>query len=111
MTTGERIKQLRTAKGMSQEDLGKIVGVKKAAIYKYENNIVINLKRSIIDKLAIALETTPTYLLGLDEQPASFHDGLSKEDLNLLKSLSKTDRDIVLSLARQMKQRETESNS
>ena len=54
MTTGEKIKQLRIALGMSQEELGKIVGVKKAAIYKYENGLVVNLKRSTIEKLASA---------------------------------------------------------
>ena len=104
MTTGEKIKQLRIALGMSQEELGKIVGVKKAAIYKYENGLVVNLKRSTIEKLASALGTTPMYLLNLDS------DGLSKEEIELLKSLSKADRDIVFSVARQMKQRENEPN-
>lgn len=36
MTTGEKIKMLRVKKGMSQEELGKKVGVQKAAINKYE---------------------------------------------------------------------------
>ena len=90
MTTGEKIKQLRMALGMSQEELGKIVGVKKAAIYKYENGIVVNLKRSTIEKLASALGTTPMYLLNLEEKPtADDSDGLSKEEIELLKSLSK----------------------
>ena len=88
MTTGEKIKQLRIALGMSQEELGKIVGVKKAAIYKYENGLVVNLKRSTIEKLASALGTTPMYLLNLEEKPtADDSDGLSKEEIELLKSL------------------------
>ena len=111
MTTGEKIKQLRIALGMSQEELGKIVGVKKAAIYKYENGLVVNLKRSTIEKLASALGTTTLYLLNLEEKPtADDSDGLSKEEIELLKSLSKADRDIVFSVARQMKQRENEPN-
>lgn len=64
MTTGDRIKQLRTQLGMSQEELGEKIGVKKAAIHKYENGLVVNLKRSTIRKLAIALDTTPADLLG-----------------------------------------------
>lgn len=76
MTTGERIRQLRVEHQMTQEELGAKVGVQKAAIYKYENGLVVNLKRSILEKLAIALQTTPTYLMGMedkqDEQCAPF---------------------------------------
>ena len=68
MTTGDRIKQLRNTLGMSQEELGQKVGVKKAAINKYETGIVVNLKRSVIDKLSAALQTTPAYLMGWEEE-------------------------------------------
>ena len=68
MTTGEKIKMLRLRKGMSQEELGKKVGVQKAAINKYEKGIVVNLKMSTIAKLADALDVTPVYLMGIDEE-------------------------------------------
>ena len=68
MTTGERIKMLRTQLGMSQTELGEKVGVKTSAIYKYENGLVVNLKRSTIDKLAEALGTTGSYLMGYDDE-------------------------------------------
>lgn len=64
MTTGERIKQLRIAKGLSQEELGAMIGVQKAAVNKYEKNIVVNLKRSVMEKLAAALDADPVYLFG-----------------------------------------------
>lgn len=67
MTTGERIRQLRMEHQMTQEELGAKVGVQKAAIYKYENGLVVNLKRSTLEKLALALETTPTYLMGMED--------------------------------------------
>ena len=67
MTTGERIRQLRIEHQMTQEELGAKVGVQKAAIYKYENSLVVNLKRSTIEKLALVLETTPTYLIGMED--------------------------------------------
>ena len=71
MTTGERIRQLRIEHQMTQEELGAKVGVQKAAIYKYENGLVVNLKRSILEKLALVLDTTPTYLMGMeDAEPA-----------------------------------------
>lgn len=69
MTTGDRIRQLRLEHQMTQEELGARVGVQKAAIYKYENGLVVNLKRSTIEKLAAALDTTPTYLMGMEEEP------------------------------------------
>lgn len=67
MTTGERIRQLRIEHQMTQEELGAKVGVQKAAIYKYENGLVVNLKRSILEKLALVLDTTPTYLMGMED--------------------------------------------
>lgn len=69
MTTGERIKQLRLQDKLSQEELGLRIGVQKAAIHKYETGLVVNLKRKTLDKLASALNTTPAYLLGLDDSP------------------------------------------
>ena len=66
-TTGERIKQLRIARGMTQEELGAKIGVKLAAINKYETGIIVNLKRSTIQKLADALDTTPIYLMGWED--------------------------------------------
>ncbi len=43
MKMGDRIKQLRLAKGITQEELGKIVGVKKAAVQKWESGMTKNL--------------------------------------------------------------------
>lgn len=67
MTTGERIRQLRIEHQLTQEELGAKVGVQKAAIYKYENGLIVNLKRSTIEKLALVLDTTPTYLMGMED--------------------------------------------
>lgn len=67
MTTGERIKALRLQKNMSQEELGNKIGVKKAAINKYEMGVVVNLKRSTIANLAEALDCSPAYLMGWED--------------------------------------------
>ena len=86
MTTGQRIKALRLSKNLSQEELGSLIGVKKAAINKYENGIVVNLKRSTIARLADALETTPAYLMGFDEEkgPTSVSKSGSLSELSEL---------------------------
>lgn len=56
MDIGQKIKQARTAKGLTQEELGNLVGLQKSAIAKYENGRVVNIKRSTLQKLAKALD-------------------------------------------------------
>ena len=68
MTTGEKIKALRLEKGMTQEELGDKLGVKKAAVHKWETGLVVNIKRSTIARLCDVLGTNPFYLMGYDEQ-------------------------------------------
>ena len=67
MGMAERIKERRIALGLTQEELGNKVGLQKSAIAKYENGRVENVKRSIIQKMAIALECSPSYLLGFED--------------------------------------------
>jgi transcriptional regulator with XRE-family HTH domain len=64
MTLGERLKQLRIEKGLTQEQLGKIVGLQKQAIWKYENGNVTNMKASSIKTLADFFGVSPSYLMG-----------------------------------------------
>lgn len=56
MELGQKIKQARIQKGLTQEELGNIVGLQKSAIAKYENGRVVNIKRSTLQKLAKALD-------------------------------------------------------
>ena len=70
MTTGEKTKQLRKARGLTQEELGNMIGVQKAAINKYETGIVVNLKSSTISALAKALCVSPLDLMDPEEPPA-----------------------------------------
>lgn len=64
MNTGQRIKELRDAKGMMQEALGEKIGVTKATINKYKTGIITNLKRATITDLSRALDVSPAYLMG-----------------------------------------------
>ena len=56
MEIGQKIKQARIEKGLTQEELGNLVGLQKSAIAKYENGRVVNIKRSTLQKLAQALD-------------------------------------------------------
>lgn len=59
MKVSEYIKTLRTQKGISQEELGKIVGVQRAAVQKWESGATQNLKRTTIQKLAEYFNVNP----------------------------------------------------
>ena len=63
MDIGTKIKNARQAKGMTQEELGEILGVQKSAIAKYENGRVINIKRSTLKKISDVLDIPPFELV------------------------------------------------
>ena len=70
MTIGQRIKQRREELNMSQEELAKRIGYKsRSSINKIELDIY-NLKQSKIKTIAEALDTTPAYIMGWDEDEA-----------------------------------------
>lgn len=61
---GTRIKELRQIHNMSQEDLGKRIGLQRAAIQKYEKGTVENIPLKTIEKIAMIFEVSPCYLVG-----------------------------------------------
>ena len=63
MDIGTKIKQARIAKGMTQEELGEILGVQKSAVAKYENGRVVNFKRTTLKKIADVLNIPPFELV------------------------------------------------
>ena len=88
MDMGTRIRDARLAKGMTQEELGKLVGVQKSAIAKYEKGRVVNIKRSTLQKIAGALNMSPTNLI-FEESPkeaANLHVKIIT-DLDLMDAL------------------------
>ena len=44
MTVGERIRELRERLGINQVDFADKIGVSKQTLYKYENNLITNIK-------------------------------------------------------------------
>ena len=61
---GTRIRELRTLANMSQEELGRGVGVQRAAINKYEKGTVENIPIHTIEKIAQIFDVSPTYIVG-----------------------------------------------
>ena len=61
---GEKIKYLRQLTGLSQEELGRRVGVQRAAINKYEKGTVTNIPIHTIEKIATVFDVSPTFIVG-----------------------------------------------
>lgn len=60
MNVGEYIKKLRIESGYSQEQLGNLLGVQRAAVQKWECGRVQNLKRETIKKLSEIFDVSPS---------------------------------------------------
>lgn len=67
MTIGEKIKARRLELGMTTEELGRLIGVQRSAVTKYEKD-KIDLKSKQIQEIATALGVPPWSLLS-DEDP------------------------------------------
>lgn len=79
MTKGDRIRDLRKAKGITQSEMARLLSTTKQTISKYEKGIVTNIPSDRIEALAKILETTPEYILGwnLEEEKPATDDGLT----------------------------------
>ena len=114
MEVGKRIRALRTAKGLTQEELGKLRGVKKAAVQKYENGSVENLKRATVLKLAEIFDVSPSYLMGFDEIETAKSEKLEGIYLNLARTaqdlaLDPDDLELIMQTVAQLKRRNERS--
>lgn len=63
MTIGERLKRLRIEKGLTQEEVGNILGVTKGAVQKYENGHITNLRSGTIRQLCTLFGIAPAYFI------------------------------------------------
>lgn len=71
MKIGDRIKQRRKLLGMTVDELAEKLQKNRATIYRYESSEIEKLPTTVLEPLAVALKTTPSYLMGWeDENPA-----------------------------------------
>lgn len=67
MEMKDKIRNLRAEQHKTLEYIAKIVGVSKSTVRKWESGDIANMRRDKIAKLASALDTTPEYLMGWDD--------------------------------------------
>jgi len=68
---GTRIKERRLALEMTLNDLGAKVGVGASTVRKWETGFIKDMRCGKIQHVADALQVTPSYLMGWDEQNVS----------------------------------------
>lgn len=64
---GERIHALRIHKDMTLQELGDKVGVGASTVRKWETGYIKTLRTDKVKKLAAALDTTTSYLMGWED--------------------------------------------
>lgn len=69
MNVGQRIKLRREQLNMSAEELGHKIGKAKTTIYRYELGQIEKLPTSVLEAVASALITSPSYLMGWTDDP------------------------------------------
>lgn len=83
---GLRIKQKRTEKNITQDDLAKNLGLNKSTIQRYETGKIKAVKLPVIEAMARMLHVNPAWLIGKSEEETpsySVHlDSKSQELLN-----------------------------
>lgn len=77
MTKGERIKARREALGLSVGELAARLNKNRATIYRYENGDIEDMPITVLEPLAKALNTTPAYIMGWEEEPLDFESLLN----------------------------------
>lgn len=69
MLQGDRIKNLRKERKLTQKELGELIDGNEQTIYKLEKRKNGNSRVEVVEKVAKALDTSTDYLLGLTNSP------------------------------------------
>ena len=78
---GERLKEFRILKGISQEDLGKRFGVSKQTVSNWENeNATLSL--DMFQNLVRYFNTTPNQMLGYEQRIGLDTAGLTEVEIS-----------------------------
>lgn len=105
MSKGERIRELRRAKGISQMDMARLLNTTKQTISKYENGIVSNIPSDKLEAMASLLNSTPEYILGWEEEKPTVDDGLTDGQRKLIdfaRSLTEEQAAVALRVLRSL---------
>lgn len=66
----DRIKSTRLNRGITLKELAIKLGVKEATAQRYESGEIKNIKHETVVSIADALDVSPSYLMGWDDDPS-----------------------------------------
>lgn len=84
---GNRIKQARTLRNCTLDDIANEIGVAKSTIQRYENGLIIKPKLPVLQAIADSLNVNPAWLSG-QEVPMIIDESLNSIINNRLKELN-----------------------
>jgi len=99
MSIGERIKELRTDKGMTQSDLAELVDLTYIQVGRYEKG-KSNPSSEVLQRLAVALNTTTDFLMngGTEQVEAQLSDKELLEQFKEVEKFNEEDKHLVKTL-------------
>ena len=101
MTFGQRLRELRKAKGLTQRELADRVGISFTYLSKIENGAMQPPRGKTITDLANALDTDADELFGLAKKvPAQFLEHINPEVIKLIRALQDRNEQPVSALMR-----------
>jgi len=92
MNKADKLKLCRENAGMTQEEVGNKLGVRKQTIAKYETGIITNIPIDSVEKLSILYGVSPAYIMGWEEKPSQIE--VSDKELEHLMHLRSMDEKI-----------------
>lgn len=88
MNIGEKIKELRLYNSLTQYELSKKADISRSVLSAYENNVAIPTA-TVIAKIAVALDVSADYLLGIID------DFGARTAAPMGESLTKSERELI----------------
>ena len=86
---GLRLKQLREKHNLSQSQVAKRLGITRAAISSYENNVSLP-SVNVLAELALLYRVSTDYLLGLDNRTAIVLEDLTPRQSAVIQEVMDT---------------------
>lgn len=81
MNNNSLIKNRRLELHLTLEEVAKKVGVTKATVQRWESGLIENMRRDKIALLADALKTTPSFILGIEQEQTTDKDKIKCTDI------------------------------
>ena len=112
-TKGKNISEARKNAGLTMEELGKMVGVSRATIKRYESGEIANIPDEKIEKIAKATKVSEAFLMGWDtlkKENAVFHarilkDAELQEVIKDFLMLDKADQELIKNMTQSLKRK------